>query len=85
MIMITKNQIKLIKSLSFKKNRDKYNLFVVEGEKNVAELLSSDFEVHSLFATIDWIHNNPTIQSIKVSNSELKRISNQKNLTKYWH
>ena len=78
MIMITKNQIKLIKSLSFKKNRDKYNLFVVEGEKNVAELLSSDFEVHSLFASIDWIHNNPTIKSIKVSNSELKRISNQK-------
>ena len=42
--MITKNQIKFIKSLSLKKNRIKEQLFIAEGEKVVSELLRSDFE-----------------------------------------
>ena len=77
--MITKNQIKLIKSLTLKKNREKHQLFVVEGIKNVAEALNSDYEVDSLFATNNWITENPTIDTIKVTHRELKRISNQKN------
>ena len=39
------NHIKAIRSLSSKKYRDKTGLFVVEGEKMVAEALASDFEV----------------------------------------
>ena len=35
--MISKNEIKLIKSLSTKKNRLKELLFIVEGEKMVDE------------------------------------------------
>ena len=77
--MITKNQIKLIQSLAFKKNRFSHQLFVVEGKKNVAELLNSDYQVDSLFATNDWINENPTKNVIKVSNAELERMSNQKN------
>ena len=77
--MITKNQIKLIKSLTLKKNREKHELFVVEGRKNVAEALNSDYEVDSLFATNNWITENSTIDAIKVTHRELKRISNQKN------
>ena len=76
--MITKNQIKLIKSLSSKRNRVKHQLFVVEGRKNISELLHSDFEIQSLFATNEWINDNPNINSIMVSISELERISNQK-------
>ena len=76
--MITKNQIKLIKSLSFKKNRSRHQLFVVEGKKNVSELLTSDYEIDTLFATNNWIYENPNINAIKVSNAELGRISNQK-------
>ena len=77
--MITKNQIKLIQSLAFKKNRLSHQLFIVEGKKNVTELLNSNYEVDSLFATNDWINENPTKNVIKVSNAELERMSNQMN------
>ena len=53
--MLTKNQIKLIRSLSVKKNRQKYGLFIVEGEKLVNEVLNSDWQVDSIYATKEWI------------------------------
>ncbi len=43
--MISKNDIKEIKALGQKKFRDERGLFVVEGEKLVAEALNSGFEV----------------------------------------
>ena len=43
--MISKNEIKDIKALGQKKFRDEQGLFVVEGEKLVAEALNSGFEV----------------------------------------
>ena len=49
--MISKQQTKYVKSLKLKKYRKKAELFLVEGAKNVIELLSSDFEVQSLFVT----------------------------------
>ena len=49
--MLTKNQAKLIKSLNEKKKRVELGLFLVEGEKNVAELLDSDFEIDLLLTT----------------------------------
>ena len=39
--MIGKNTIKLIKSLALKKYRKKEGLFLVEGDKMVAELMNS--------------------------------------------
>tara|TARA_X000001036_G_C20400856_1_gene692714 strand:+ start:44 stop:760 length:717 start_codon:yes stop_codon:yes gene_type:complete len=77
--MITKNQIKLIRSLRSKKNRYKYQLFVVEGRKNIRELLDSDYHFQSIFATNSWIKDHQEISVIKVTNNELLRISNQKN------
>jgi len=76
--VITKNQIKFIKSLSLKKNREKEQLFIAEGEKIVAELLNSNFEFHEIFATNEWILKNTDVRAIKVNNSELDRISNLK-------
>ena len=76
--MVTKNQIKLIKSLAFKKNRIKNQLFIVEGKKIAEELLDSDYEIVSVFATRDWIARNMFNTVIQVSNTELNRISNQK-------
>ncbi len=46
--MLTKNNIKFIKSLQLKKFRQKERLFIVEGEKNTVELLTSDFQIQSL-------------------------------------
>ncbi|MBP5211046.1 MAG: RNA methyltransferase [Bacteroidales bacterium] len=51
--MISKADIKEIRSLSLKKYRDSLGLFVVEGEKIVEEALSSDFEVVKVFRTSD--------------------------------
>ena len=72
--MLTKNQIKLIRSLSLKKNRQKHGLFIVEGEKLVNEVLSSDWEVEGIYATKEWLGENALI----ISNNDLSRISSLK-------
>jgi TrmH family RNA methyltransferase len=78
--VITKNQIKFIKSLSLKKNRIKEQLFIAEGEKIISELLKSDFEIKNIYATKEWKVNNDNITQI--SNAELQRISNLKSPNK---
>lgn len=71
---ITKNQLKLIRSLRQKKNRKENGLFIVEGEKNVAELLASSFSVKWLFATNSWEGTYPDV--IPVSSKQLSQLSN---------
>lgn len=51
--MMTNNEIKFIKSLSQKKFRDSSGLFVVEGEKLVAEALASRFQVEKVYWKAD--------------------------------
>lgn len=51
--MITAAEIKFVKSLSQKKFRDSEGLFVVEGEKMVAEALASGFEVEKVYRRED--------------------------------
>ncbi len=46
---ISVSQIKFIKSLQQKKQRLQTSLFVVEGEKLVAEAITSDFEIESIY------------------------------------
>ena len=46
---MTNNEIKFIKSLAQKKFRDESGLFVVDGEKLVAEALASRFQVESVY------------------------------------
>ena len=48
-MIVTNAEIKLVKSLKDKKFRDELGLFVVEGEKMVAEVLKSDFRVEKVF------------------------------------
>jgi TrmH family RNA methyltransferase len=49
--MVSKGVLKFVKSLQVKKNRQKEKLFLVEGAKNVLELLSSSLTIHSLFVS----------------------------------
>lgn len=49
--MLTKNDAKLIKSLQLKKFRTKEQAFILEGAKNVLELLSTDFQILNLYVT----------------------------------
>ncbi|WP_422359792.1 TrmH family RNA methyltransferase [Reichenbachiella sp.] len=53
--MISNRESKFIKSLQLKKFRQLENQFVVEGAKNVLELLQSDLEVIRVFATNDFL------------------------------
>ena len=46
---VSHNEIKFVKSLEHKKFRDENGLFVVEGEKMVAEALASSFEVEKVY------------------------------------
>ncbi|MCM8569037.1 RNA methyltransferase [Gramella jeungdoensis] len=72
--MVSKNQIKLIKSLSQKKFRNKYGLFVVEGLKGVREFINSDYELNSLYTTGE-IFNVPGELSDKIKEKDLRKIS----------
>jgi TrmH family RNA methyltransferase len=49
--MLTTHKIKVLQSLDKKKFRQKYNLFLVEGNKIIRELENSDFEVQEIFST----------------------------------
>ena len=62
--MLSKNQIKNIRALSLKKERDEQGLFVAEGEKLVSDLLPF-FTCRSLFVTRDWVSANPNIESVE--------------------
>ncbi len=53
--MISKNKIKLIKSLEYKKYRDLHQLFLAEGNKIVTDLLLSKTEVKTLIGTPEFL------------------------------
>ena len=76
--MVTKHQIKLIKSLAQKKYRQELGLFVVEGVKGVNEFLNSNFKLHTLYTTQSSFKVAQALQ-IEISETELKNISNLKN------
>ena len=67
--MLSKNQIKLIKSLELKKNRKREGLFVAEGPKVVGDLLTAGFKSHTIFST------QPRDNAQIVTEEELRRIS----------
>ncbi len=71
--MLSKNQIKFITNLKQKKFRLQHGLFVVEGVKTINELLQSDLELESLYATESFKVN--AIDAEVISESELNRIS----------
>ncbi len=53
--MISKNTAKFIKSLQIKKYRKKEGVFLVEGAKNVLEVLGSDYRLKNLFVTSTFV------------------------------
>ena len=71
--MLSKNQIKFIKSLKQKKFRLQHQLFVVEGEKIVNDFLNSDWKIEQIYATKEWDGD-----AVEVSIKELERISSLK-------
>lgn len=72
--MVGKSKIKLINSLSQKKQRTKTGLFVVEGIKGIKELLASNFELEMLFSE-ESIFTVPDEKMQLLTAEELKKIS----------
>ncbi len=98
-VMITKNEVKYIQSLSHKKNRDAEGLFLAETPKLVNELLASDITIRKIYATRDWDSRSAgstpleeidaltlqRISSLDTSNKVLA-IAEQRKLTSFnWH
>lgn len=81
--MLSKNQLKFVESLKLKKYRKVHKCFIIEGEKNVNELLRYKFfTVLQIFATLTWIEkqSEATLNSYKnsifiVTENELCKIS----------
>ena len=80
--MLSKNIIKYVRSLKFKKFRQKYNNFVVEGDKIAQEMLHfKNIEIENIFALNSWIETNDRLlkfhkdKLISVTEKELNKIS----------
>lgn len=61
--MISKNQLKLLRALGQKKQRKKLNQFLVQGEKNVIELLNSDLNTEHVFASEYFLSDHISLLS----------------------
>ena len=72
--MITKNEIKRIKSLQNKKDRKELQLFVAEGEKTVRNLLKSGWIAESIYVTGSF----GNVEEKLISSKEMDRISSLK-------
>jgi RNA methyltransferase, TrmH family len=78
--MLSKNEVKYIQSLGHKKRRDEERVFLMEGSKMVAELLTHySSQVIRLYATETFFQQHPAAKNITqhyiVSEDELARIS----------
>lgn len=80
--MISKNQIKIIRSLKSKKARSEQQAFVVEGTKSVLELIEA-FDTKALYCTSEWLSQHSNMLPERhcpqlVSSHEMAQISFQK-------
>jgi TrmH family RNA methyltransferase len=78
--MLTKNDIKLIRSLSDRKERQERQLFVAEGDKACRDLMGSKISIKTVYATTEWLRQYTQIvpadcQQIEVSERELGQLS----------
>lgn len=58
-----------------KKFRQKYNLFLVEGNKTITELFNSNFKIKEIFSTDPQKLDRTDIPLTHISDNELKKIS----------
>jgi RNA methyltransferase, TrmH family len=70
--MLSKAQVKLIKSLHQKKFRDEMHLFIVEGKKIVDELPDSNIDVVHVYGSGNYFGEKPFT---KITEDEMKKVS----------
>ncbi|MFA5262651.1 MAG: RNA methyltransferase [Opitutaceae bacterium] len=69
--MLTKAEIRRLRSLREKKHREAEGVFVVEGDKVIGELLAAGFHFEEVYATSSW----PGSSTREVTALEMERIS----------
>ena len=79
---LSKNTIKWINALRQKKYRQKYNKFIVEGDKMTREILQQqNWRIDRIYALDSWLKTHPNLLALYddrtdvVSPAELKKIS----------
>ncbi len=70
--MLSQAQIKLVKSLHLKKNREQMQLFIAEGKKIVDELLHSHIEILHIYTSGNYFGEKTFT---KITEAEMKKIS----------
>ena len=73
--MLTAHKIKVLQSLDKKRFRQKYNLFLVEGNKTISELKQSEYTIHEIFTINEDIDQFGSWPVTQISSAELKKIS----------
>ncbi len=80
--MLSKNQIKKLRSLQRKKERRSTGLYVVEGKKIVEEILQTNPSWFELFATTNWFDQHKQLASLEnsfmLTEKELAQVSTLK-------
>ncbi|MEM6644425.1 MAG: RNA methyltransferase [Bacteroidota bacterium] len=64
--MLTKREQKFIQSLKIKKYRTLENRFLVEGKKNVNEVVNSDFSIDMILATTDEVQSFTALDNLRI-------------------
>ena len=59
--MISKTEIKKIRSLNTKKGRDLHNLILIEGKRLVNQVIQSEFNINKVWITDDFYNKNTNL------------------------
>lgn len=73
--MLTAHKIKVFQSLDKKKFRQKYNLFLVEGNKIISELKNSSYKITEIFSTNPSALSFLSTEVHLITERDLKKIS----------
>lgn len=60
--MITSNEIKRLKSLTYKKYRQRFGQYLIEGQRAIEEAIKSDIKPVKIWTTKDFLDCNPDLQ-----------------------
>ena len=61
--MISKSEIKKIRSLNTKKGRELCNLILIEGKRLVNQVMHSEFNINKIWTTDDFYNKNKVVQN----------------------
>jgi TrmH family RNA methyltransferase len=80
--MLSRNQVKYIRSLHLKKYREIHGEFIAEGSRLVSDLLESGFKVRQILAEEEWIRDHRDLLAGKtwititaITGDEMKKIT----------